>query len=75
MNDRTTLNPTKAKEYGLVHEIKSQLFPENVVMYTIYEPQQGQVVTQPGVIISQPEVLPVQNIDGNNFGRINNITK
>jgi ATP-dependent Clp endopeptidase proteolytic subunit ClpP len=27
MNNRITLNPTEAKEYGLVHEIKSELFP------------------------------------------------
>lgn len=27
MNNRTTLNPQEAKDYGLVHEIKSELFP------------------------------------------------
>nr|WP_320160607.1 ATP-dependent Clp protease proteolytic subunit [uncultured Methanoregula sp.] len=27
MNNRTTLNPTEARDYGLVHEIKSELFP------------------------------------------------
>lgn len=27
MNSRTTLNPQEAREYGLVHEIKSELFP------------------------------------------------
>lgn len=27
MNNRTTLNPQEAKDYGLVHQIKSKLFP------------------------------------------------
>ncbi|HOC61481.1 MAG: ATP-dependent Clp protease proteolytic subunit [Smithellaceae bacterium] len=27
MNNRTTLNPQEAKDYGLIHEIKSSLFP------------------------------------------------
>lgn len=27
MNNRTTLNPSEAKDYGLVHEIQSNLFP------------------------------------------------
>jgi ATP-dependent protease ClpP protease subunit len=28
MHDRTTLNPEEAKEWGLVHEVKSELFPD-----------------------------------------------
>lgn len=37
MNDRTTLNPEQAKEYGLVHEIKSELFPLNADLSVIGE--------------------------------------
>lgn len=37
MNDRTTLNPEEAKEYGLVHEIKSDLFPVDADLSVIGE--------------------------------------
>ena len=37
MNDRTTLNPEEAKEYGLVHEIKSRLFPIDADLSVIGE--------------------------------------
>jgi len=37
MNDRTTLTPEDALKYGLVTEIKSQLFPEGSDMTIIYE--------------------------------------
>lgn len=37
MNDRTTLNPEEAKEYGLVHEIKSDLFPIDADLSVIGE--------------------------------------
>lgn len=37
MNDRTTLNPEEAKEYGLVHEIKSSLFPIDADLSVIGE--------------------------------------
>lgn len=35
MIDRTTLNPEQAKEWGLVHAIDSQLFPEGVQVVSI----------------------------------------
>lgn len=35
MQDRTTLNPEQALDYGLVHEISSDLFPEGVEMFSI----------------------------------------
>ncbi len=44
MNNRTTLNPSEAKSYGLVHEIKSELFPHDAHIVTINElnqPTQG----------------------------------
>lgn len=37
MNNRTTLNPTEAKDYGLVHEIKSSLFPIDADLSVIGE--------------------------------------
>lgn len=43
MIDRTTLNPTQAKEYGLVHEIKSPLFPKDADMSVIGEFNQLQM--------------------------------
>lgn len=39
MNERTTLNPTQAKEYGLVHKIKSELFPVDAEIEVIRELQ------------------------------------
>jgi len=43
MNNRTTLNPLEAKDYGLVHEVKSELFPIDAdlsVIGEITKPQQ-----------------------------------
>jgi ATP-dependent Clp protease protease subunit len=40
MNNRTTLNPQQAKDYGLVHEIQSQLFPADARIAVIGEPMQ-----------------------------------
>jgi len=37
MNNRTTLNPNEAKDYGLVHEIKSSLFPIDADLSVIGE--------------------------------------
>lgn len=37
MNNRTTLNPNEAKDYGLVHEIKSELFPIDADLSVIGE--------------------------------------
>jgi len=37
MNNRTTLNATEAKDYGLVHEIKSELFPIDADLSVIGE--------------------------------------
>lgn len=54
MNNRTTLNPTEAKDYGLVHEIKSDLFPIDadlsVIGENVGQPQQGPFhITMPAV--------------------------
>jgi len=37
MNSRITLSPIEAKNYGLVHEIKSELFPQDAQMIMIGE--------------------------------------
>ena len=42
MNSRITLNPTEAKDYGLVHEIKSALFPIDADLSVIGEMSQNQ---------------------------------
>jgi ATP-dependent protease ClpP protease subunit len=54
MNNRTTLNPQEAKDYGLVHEIQSKLFPIDADLSVIGEnlgqPQQIQFpIFQPGL--------------------------
>ena len=41
MNNRTTLNPGEAKDYGLVHEVKSHLFPVDADLSVI-----GEIVQQ-----------------------------
>jgi ATP-dependent Clp protease protease subunit len=40
MLDRTTLNPEEAKAWGLVHEIKSELFPSGAEVISIQFQQQ-----------------------------------
>lgn len=35
MSDRTTLSPEQAKDFGLVHEIKSELFPQGAKVISI----------------------------------------
>lgn len=55
MNARTTLNPTEAQTYGLVHEVKSSLIPSEADLVTIGEdmalqmPQPIQMPLQPNV--------------------------
>jgi len=50
MNNRTTLNPQEAKDYSLVHEIKSELFPIDAdisVVGEIVQPAQPMQFTLP----------------------------
>jgi ATP-dependent Clp protease protease subunit len=49
MNNRITLNPQEAKDYGLVHEIKSELFPIDADLSVIGE----------DILQSQPIQIPV----------------
>lgn len=41
MNNRITLNPDQAREYGLVHEVKVNLLEPGMQLTTIGEPMQG----------------------------------
>jgi len=57
MRERTTLNPEDAKKWGLVHEIKSELFESGSKVISIIpesEPPQMQVLPIPPHIIPQP---------------------
>jgi hypothetical protein len=59
MNNRTTLNPQEAKDYGLVHEIKSELFPIDADLSVVNEipPQQQMGLPIPGgLAIPIPQV-------------------
>jgi ATP-dependent Clp protease, protease subunit len=47
MNNRTTLNPQEAKDYGLVHEIKSELFPLDADLSVVNELSQPQQIGFP----------------------------
>ena len=58
MNARTTLNPQEAKDYGLVHEIKSDLFPAGADLSVVGEqpqqPQQFQIQLPRGGVAPSP---------------------
>ena len=62
MNDRTALNPVQAKQYGLVTEIKSELFPAGGQLINIYEPQQQQMMLNPAASFQIPS-MPVNGAD------------
>jgi ATP-dependent Clp protease, protease subunit len=59
MINRTTLNPTEARDYGLVHEIKSELLPLDADFSVIGEqlPYQGPI-QQIGFPMSIPMIPP-----------------
>ena len=67
MNNRTTLTPQEAKDYGLVHEIKPDLFPIgadlSVVGENASQPQQFQIqVPQPGMPVPQVRHMTAPDI-------------
>jgi hypothetical protein len=68
MNNRTTLNPIQAKDYGLVHEIKSELLPADaefaVIRELIQRPQQilAQVTAPLIQAYTQPTDLDVGTV-------------
>jgi len=55
MNNRTTLTPQQAKDYGLVHDIQSNLFPVDAQLVVIGEP-----VQQPQPLLLQATAPLVQ---------------
>jgi hypothetical protein len=63
MNNRTTLNAQEAKDYGLIHEIKSELFPLDADLSVIGE---GIVQQPPQIQLAVPKQLlpggPVQHV-------------
>ena len=65
MNNRTTLNPQEAKDYGLVHEIRSDLFPIDADLSVIGEnfrqPQQIQI---PFPMPGPGQKIQVQHLTG-----------
>ncbi len=72
MNNRTTLTPQEAKDYGLVHEIKSDLFPADadlsIVGENVAQPQPFQIqIPQPG--IPSPKVQHMTEPDVKAFTR------
>ena len=50
MHNRTTLNPQEAKDYGLVHEIKSDLIPLDADLIVIGEPIQQNMIQVPQLV-------------------------
>jgi len=69
MNSRKTLNPQEAKDYGLVHEIKSDLFPAGADLSVVFEqprqPQQFQIQLPHGLIAPGPvQQMTVPEVKG-----------
>jgi len=63
MNNRTTLNPQEAKDYGLVHEIKAALFPLDGDLSVVGENAAVQQVVQlPAVPPQSPQPTQVQHL-------------
>ena len=61
MNNRTTLNPNEAKDYGLIHEIKSELFPQDAQIIVIGENNNQPRMNLPnGLPFPFPIQLPIQ---------------
>ena len=67
MNNRTTLTPQQAKDYGLVHEIKSDLFPADadlsIVGENVVQPQPFQIqIPQPGILSPQVQHMTAPDV-------------
>lgn len=57
MNTRTTLSPSEAEKYGLVHKIQSHLFPAGAELTVIHEDGSAQEVT-PSPFQPQLPIVP-----------------
>jgi ATP-dependent protease ClpP protease subunit len=70
MHNRTTLNPTQAKDFGLVHEVQSQLVPADAQLAVIGEPiqrPQGMIIQATGPTV-QAFTRPFEFDTGTNSG-------
>ena len=68
MNNRTTLNPNEAKDYGLIHEIQSVLFPIDSDLSVI-----GEILPQPTQMpfgITAPHIQAFTRSEDLDFGTI-----
>ncbi|HNQ13620.1 MAG TPA: ATP-dependent Clp protease proteolytic subunit [Bacteroidia bacterium] len=63
MNNRTTLSPQEAVEYGLVHEIKNDLLLPKMEVITIGEPIQGQPYQQTQFVVPTTQAVSKPSID------------
>lgn len=63
MNSRTTLSPTDAQAYGLVHEIKTELLTSTMQVITIGESIQGQPYGLKQFTVPNMQVLNEPSID------------
>lgn len=63
MNSRTTLNPQQAQEYGLVHEIKSQIIPPNADLSVIFEPANTPQMQLP-FQVQMPRAISIPDVSG-----------
>ena len=58
MLERTTLNPDEAKDWGLVHEIRSELFEAGSEVISIQYQQKAEPVMPPTVPLNIPPMRP-----------------
>lgn len=63
MNNRTTLNPTEAQAYGIVHEIKTELLTSTMQVITIGEPIQGQPYGLKQFAVPNIQAVTEPNVD------------
>jgi ATP-dependent Clp endopeptidase proteolytic subunit ClpP len=63
MNNRTTLNPTEAQTYGIVHEIKTELLTSTMQVITIGEPIQGQPYGLKQFAVPNMQAVTELNVD------------
>ena len=62
MNNRTTLNPDEAQEYGIVHEINTNLLLPAMQVITIGEPIQGQPYNQKQITVPNVQISTKPNV-------------
>lgn len=78
MNNRITLDPNQAKDYGLVDIIKSELFPSGADINFVYEQGQNiqmqpQIIPQQGIPMRVPQIRHLSKPEVESFTRSENI--